>query len=64
MFCEIFFINKLDLFYKTTLDSWGKKCYIINMPPFCNSFGEVAQHAGHKVLMEVNLYFTNFTNHW
>ncbi len=29
MFCEILFSNKLDLFWKTTLDSWGKKCYFI-----------------------------------
>ncbi len=28
MFCKIFFSFKLDLFWKTTLDFWGKKCYI------------------------------------
>jgi hypothetical protein len=26
---KIILSNKLDLFWKTTLDSWGKKCYTI-----------------------------------
>jgi hypothetical protein len=29
---KIILSNKLDLFWKTSLDSWGKKCYIIELP--------------------------------